>query len=132
MCEFLTLLGRVGADRFGPSGNVWTIAQIVSYILWAIAFYKIAEKTGTPNGWMAFIPILNVILFFQCAGKSGWWFLLLFIPIVNIVILLVAFSSLFQRCGRPGWWWVLMLIPLVNIIVLLMVAFESRPQAATY
>ena len=47
--------------------------------------WKVFEKAGKP-GWGCIIPIYNVILLMEIAGRPGWWFLLMLIPIVNVVI----------------------------------------------
>jgi len=92
---------------------------------------KIAKKTGTPNGWMAFVPILNLVLMCQCAGKPGWWFILLCIPLVNIIIMIIVWMAIAENCGRPAWWGVVIgLVPLVNLILMLVLAFGARPATA--
>ena len=53
------------------------------------------------EGLSLFLALLLLVLLalpafwvFRKAGWSGWWFLLLFVPIVNIVLIYVfAFSS---------------------------------------
>ena len=37
----------------------------------------IARKTGTPSPWMAWIPVVNLVLMCRIAGRPGWWLLLL-------------------------------------------------------
>jgi len=59
--------------------------------------------------WVIYIGSLWLI--FHKAGRSGW---LIFIPIVNILVLL-------RIAGRPMWYLLLLLIPLVNIIVAIMI-----------
>ncbi|MCA9100891.1 MAG: signal peptidase I, partial [Planctomycetales bacterium] len=46
-------------------------------------------KAGKP-GWGALIPIYNVILLLQIAGRPIWWILLFLIPIVNLVIAVIV------------------------------------------
>jgi len=68
----------------------------------------IAKKTGTPNSWMAWIPILNLYLMCKAAGKSGIWIILLLLPVVNVVATILLWAGMAQRLGRPGWWGLLM------------------------
>ena len=42
-------------------------------------------KAGQP-GWAGLIPIYNLYILLQIAGRPGWWILLCLIPPVNIVI----------------------------------------------
>ncbi|MBX7127233.1 MAG: signal peptidase I, partial [Cyclobacteriaceae bacterium] len=48
------------------------------------AYWKIFEKAGKP-GWASLIPIYNIIVLVQIAGKPVWWVLLMFIPLVGII-----------------------------------------------
>lgn len=111
----------------GPAIAIILIAWIFS----GIVLMNIAKKTGTPNGWMGFVPILNAVLMCQCAGKPGWWFILMCIPLVNIIIAIIVWMAIAENCGRPAWWGVVIcLVPLVNFILVLMLAFGARPMTA--
>src|SRR6266516_2542834 len=54
------------------------------YVYLALALQTIANKTGTPNAWLAWIPIGNLVLMLNVAKKPLWWFLLCLIPLVNV------------------------------------------------
>ena len=108
------------------SNSAWVwIFYIAVYIWMAICLMKIAEKTGTPNGWLAWIPIANIYLICMIAGKPWWWLLLFLIPIVNIVILVILWWKIAEVRGKPGWWGVLLLVPIVNFVILGMLAFSN-------
>lgn len=95
------------------------------YVYSAICLMLLAKKTGTSNGWMAWIPILNVYLMCKVAGKSGAWILLFLIPIVNIIIIVILWAAISERCGKPGWWGILMLISPINLIMMGVLAFSK-------
>jgi len=42
----------------------------------------LAKKTKTPHCWMAFIPALNIYLLCKIAGRSSWWTVLYFFPLI--------------------------------------------------
>jgi len=93
------------------------IIAVVFYVYFAVCLMKIAKKTNTPNGWFAWIPILNAILMLQIAKKPLWWIILLIIPIVNIVIGVMIWMEIAKAVGKPEWLGiVLVLSPLVGII----------------
>ena len=46
------------------------VISLAIYILQGIAFMKIAQKVGVPNGWMAFIPFANLYLYGKIAEES--------------------------------------------------------------
>lgn len=65
---------------------------IALYIVNALALYKLSEKAGLDNGWLAFIPILQFILYFHIIDKSALnilWVLISFIPIIGPLVLLI-------------------------------------------
>ncbi len=47
--------------------------------------WRIFEKAGQP-GWAAIIPIYNVYIMLKIAKRPGWWLILMFIPLINIII----------------------------------------------
>ncbi|MFC1594182.1 DUF5684 domain-containing protein [Candidatus Omnitrophota bacterium] len=108
------------------------VLAFISYLFMAFCLQVIARKTQTANGWFAWIPIANLILMCDIAGKPRWWaalFLLVFIPFIGSIAVAVVSVMLFigiaQRRGKPVWVGVLMIIPLVNLGVLGYIAFSD-------
>jgi hypothetical protein len=107
-------------------GIVIFVVYIAIYVFFAYALAKLATKLGHPFNQsliMALIPIANIILLLQLAGKPLWWIILLLIPLVNIVILVMVWMAIAEKRGKPGWWGVLMLVPIANIIVFCILCF---------
>jgi hypothetical protein len=72
-------------------GLVWLVVAVgVIAGLW-----KVFVKAGKP-GWAAIIPIYNII------GKPLWWIILLFIPFVNIVVLIILSIALAEKFGKSA------------------------------
>ena len=61
--------------------------------------WKVFVKAGQP-GWAAIVPIYNLYVMTQIAGKPGWWLLLFFIPFVNIVIAILLSIAIAQKFGK--------------------------------
>jgi len=59
-------------------------------------FWKVFVKAGKP-GWAAIIPIYNVVVLLEIAGKPIWWVILFLIPLVNIVMAIIV-SIAVARC----------------------------------
>lgn len=71
------------------------IAVIVLAGMW-----KIFEKAGV-EGWKALIPFYNgYVLITRVAGKPWWYFLLLFVPIVNFVIVVIINIEVAKAFGK--------------------------------
>lgn len=87
------------------------------YVYVALAIYTIAQKTNTENAWLAWIPILNILLILNIAKKPLWWLVLFLIPLVNIVIAVLVWMGVAEARNKPGWWGILMIVPVVGLIV---------------
>ncbi|MEU7788984.1 DUF5684 domain-containing protein [Amycolatopsis sp. NPDC049159] len=70
-------------------------------VLTVIALWKVFTKTGRP-GWAAIIPIYNAYTLLKVAGRSGWWLLLLLIPLVNLVVAIVVSIDVAKAFGKSG------------------------------
>jgi uncharacterized protein DUF5684 len=90
---------------------------LLGYIYISLALQTIATKTGTLNGWLAWIPIANIILMLNIAKKPIWWFILCLIPVVNLVMIVMIWMGVAEARHKPNWWGVMMIVPLVNFVV---------------
>jgi len=106
------------------TGNpvVWIVYAIV-VVLGIIAMWRVFTKAGRP-GWAAIIPIYNTYTLIKVAGYSGWFLLLLLIPVVNIVILVVISLGVAKNFGKSGVFGFIGLF-LFSIIGYLILAFGS-------
>lgn len=104
---------------------IWILFVLAIYIYMAICLMKIAKKTGTDNGWFAWIPILNIILMIQIAKKPMWWIIMFFIPFVNIIFSIMLWMAIAEAVKKPSWWGIMMIIPIMNIITPGYLAFSK-------
>ncbi|MCU1558157.1 MAG: hypothetical protein JWN09_2152 [Microbacteriaceae bacterium] len=100
-----------------------TVGSIILYIIMVIGLWRIFSKAGRP-GWLAIIPIVNLIVLIQVSGHSGWLVLLYIIPIVNIVVSIVVAVHLAKSFGKGGAFG-FFLLWLLSIIGYLILAFGS-------
>ncbi len=87
------------------------------YVYTALALQTIAQKTNTENPWLAWIPIVNIVLVLNIAKKPIWWIILCLIPLVNIVISVIVWMAVAEARNKPNWWGILILVPGVGLIV---------------
>jgi len=104
---------------------IWLLIVAVTYIYLAICLMKIAKKTGTANGWFAWIPILNLILMIQCAKKPMWWIIMFFIPFVNVIFYILLWMGIAEAVKKPSWWGIMIIVPIMNIIMPGYLAFSK-------
>lgn len=102
--------------------GVYMFVLSVVVILSIIALWKIFTKAGKP-GWASIIPIYNYVVLFEIIGRPGWWVLLLFIPIVNFVILVIAMLDLAKSYGKGAGFAVGLI--LLSTIFMLILGFDS-------
>lgn len=107
---------------FTGLNSFWGLAI---YVWLALTLYIIANKTGTRNAWLAWIPIANLYLTCKVAGYSGWWTILFFIPLANIVIGIIMWMEIARARNQPSWLGILMIIPIVNLIIPGILAFSE-------
>jgi hypothetical protein len=106
---------------YGPN-PFWSLPL---YIWMALTLYVIANKTDTHNSWLAWIPIANFYLMCKIAGMSGWWAILFFIPLVNLILGVIVWVRIAQIRNQPSWMGILMIIPIVNLIIMGILAFSE-------
>ena len=90
---------------------------LAAYLYMSLALQTIATKTNTANTWLAWIPIANLFLMLGIAKKPMWWFLLLLVPLVNIVIAIMVWMAMAEARGKPSWWGILTIVPVANLVV---------------
>ncbi|HEY5450039.1 MAG TPA: DUF5684 domain-containing protein [Polyangia bacterium] len=88
-----------GGDQ-GPGVGTYIFATLFAVLMIA-AMWKVFTKAGKP-GWAAIVPIYNIIVLLQIAGKPVWWIILFFIPIVSLIIAILTYVALAERFGKGG------------------------------
>jgi len=101
---------------------------LVCYFIGTFPIYKIAEKLGEENAWLAFIPIANLFLLASMAGKEWYWVLLFLIPIVGFFVAIYLFMCISDNLGYPQWMGLISIIPPIFIFVLYYWAFAPSPS----
>lgn len=79
--------------------TTYMIIVLVISVISIIANWKIFTKANKP-GWASIIPFYNMYTQFEIAGMNGWMFLLLFVPIVNVVIAIMLYVNLAKAFGK--------------------------------
>ena len=119
-----------------PAFGMGLAVGLLAVIALTIAsIWRIFSKAGEA-GWKALIPVYGAVVFNRILGRPGWWVLLLFVPVVNVVISLIECADLARVFGK-GIGYALGLIVL-GPVFLMMLAFgpasyvgPNRPPRAT-
>lgn len=98
---------------------VFMLALVVFMI---VCQWKVFAKAGKP-GWACIVPIYNIIVLLEIVNKPAWWFILMLIPIVNLVIAIIVLNRLSQSFGQGAGFTIGLLF--VGIIFWPLLAFGS-------
>lgn len=79
--------------------GIWLFVWLIVWVALIVAVWKLFVKAGEA-GWKSIIPIYSTYLLFRIAGRNGWWFLALFVPFVNIFVLLMLAIDLAKHFGK--------------------------------
>jgi len=78
---------------------IWIVIYLAIIVLMVAAMWVLFEKAGQP-GWGAIIPIYNMVLLLNVAGRPIWWIILYFIPIVSFIVWLVVCYDVAKNFGH--------------------------------
>lgn len=113
------------SDWYGslPGGAIacyWCLIAVSIAAMW-ILYNKAHEE-----GWAAIVPFYNTYVLFKLTWGSGWLFLLLLIPIANIVIYIITMVKLAQVFGKGGGFACGLIF--LNTIFICIMAFDDKIQ----
>lgn len=84
------------------SGSMGTATWIVSAaitIASVIGLWGIFNKAGE-HGWAAIVPFYNMYVQYKITWGNGWFFLLLLIPVANVVIEIITMVKLAKAFSK--------------------------------
>ena len=84
---------------FWAAFGFYLFVGLIMWVLLVIAQWKIFTKAGE-QGWKSIIPFYNMNITFKIAGRNGLWFLALFVPLVNVFVLLMLGIDLAKHFGK--------------------------------
>lgn len=88
----------VGAGG-AAAGGLFMLIQLALIVGFIAGMWKTFVKAGKP-GWGAIIPIYNVILLLEIAGRPLWWILLFLIPLVNFIFYIIVSMDVARNFGK--------------------------------
>ena len=71
-----------------PLALAWTVAWLALYVWTAASLSAVFRKAGE-EGWQAWVPVLNIVVLLRLGGLSGWWALLLLLPVAGTLAVAV-------------------------------------------
>ena len=95
------------------------------YLFFCQCCRLICLKTGHKPGLLIWLPVLKMFPLLKAAGMSGWCFLLLLIPIVNVITVIVWCVKICNARQKSAVLALFLMLPITNILTFLYLAFSS-------
>ena len=110
-----TEVSNAGIAAFG----VFSLFYIAFAVFMIVSLWKLFTKAGKP-GWAAIVPFYNLAVLLEVVGRPIWWLLLIvFVPLLNVWLVVVLYLDLAKSFGKPVSFGVLsVFFPYVTIPIL--------------
>jgi len=76
----------------------WLLFFLVVQVIHFLGTWKLYVRAGR-QAWEAAVPVYNAVVLMKIINRSKWWVLLLFIPIVQLIMLLVVWVETIRSFG---------------------------------
>lgn len=83
----------------GVGGAIFLIVYFALIFVVIAGIWKTFAKAGKP-GWAAIVPIYNIIVLLEIAGRPLWFVVLFFIPFVNVIAAIIVFIDIAKAFGK--------------------------------
>jgi hypothetical protein len=120
---------RTTMQSSGSNTAIIVVASVVGVIVYLYVAYclqRIAKNLKVSPAWFAWIPILNVYLWCRICGHGIGYFIMLLIPVLNIVIYVLLCLGIAHVCGRSRLYGILLIIPIVDLVIFWMLATSDK------
>ena len=127
-------MSHFNSSLLASSGGAFVLFIVYFFVVILVlaGLWSMFVKADKP-GWACIIPFYNYYVLLKIVGRPGWWLILYFIPIVNIVIAIIVLYDLAKSFGKGiGFFFGLFLLPFVFMPILgFGEATYEGPAAAT-
>ncbi len=83
----------------GPMGTIVMLVWLAICLTVIAGIWRVFTKAGEP-GWGVLIPIYNFYLLCKIAQRPGWWLILMFVPVVNLIVGIVLSIDIARHFGK--------------------------------
>jgi hypothetical protein len=86
-------------ESSGIGGIIVGLIYLAIIAVVVAGMWKVFVKAGKP-GWAAIVPIYNLIVLLQVAGRPAWWCILFLVPVVSFVIAIIVGIDIAKAFGK--------------------------------
>lgn len=100
-------------------GTVIVLLMIIFALVLTFAMWRLYRKAGKP-GWASIVPIYNIYVKCQIAGKPTWWtVVVMFVPIVGVVFEILLMLDFVRAYGKDTLYGVLTIFfPFITVPIM--------------
>src|SRR6185437_5905047 len=97
----------------------------VVYIFVSVCFWCICRKTHIAPGPLVWVPFLQLIPLLRAANMPRVWFFAYFVPIINIIPLIMLSIRIVKSRGKSPWVAFLLIMPPTSLFAFLYLAYSK-------
>ena len=83
----------------GVFAVVYVVFLVGLYVLACLPLAGVFKKAGI-EGWKAWVPFYNGYVLLRMVGRPGWWLALMFVPLLNLAVSIIASHDLSKSFGK--------------------------------
>lgn len=83
---------------------IWLGFAVAAYVVTALLLSRIFKKAGV-EAWKAWVPVYNSWVLLELGDQKGFWAVLAFVPVVNIVSIVFMYIAMYNiglKLGKGG------------------------------
>ncbi len=77
----------------------WLLFILIIQVIHGLGTWKLYIKAGR-KAWEAFVPVYNGIVLMKIINRPWWYIILLFVPIVNLIMLIIVWVETARSFGK--------------------------------
>lgn len=77
----------------------WFLFVLIIQVIHGLGTWKLYAKAGKAS-WKAFVPVYNGIVLMNIINRPWWWIILMFLPVVNLIMLIVIWVETARSFGK--------------------------------
>ncbi len=103
----------------------FALALLALYLFFCHCCQLIRRKTGKDPSPLVWIPLVQMIPLLDAAGMSGWWFLGMFVPGLNLIGCVLWCFNIARARGKNAGIALLLLLPILHLFAFFYLAFSD-------
>jgi hypothetical protein len=118
-----------GVPKLTKEVKIWLgsflVGALLIYLFFCYCGALICKKAGAEPSALIWVPILQAIPLLRAAEMSAGWFLVLLLPVLNIIVYVIWCSNIARARNKGILTFTCLVLPLINFFAFLYLAFSD-------